>query len=585
MDVHLLVYDLSQGLARQMSMGILGFQLDAIYHTSIELEGREYVYDGGIIAIVPGSSHLGQPLERLHLGQTDVPLDVVEEYIESVRPIFTVEAYDLFHHNCNNFTDSFSNFLLGKGIPSHITSMPQAVLDSPMGRMLVPQLMQGVNAGRQNGSILGLGQSGQQAGGKPRTSSGVWDVSSSTELSSALGSAGKSGAIIFFTSVTCGPCKALYPAFDQLAEEHQGKVTCIKVDISQPQAQAIASQYGIRATPTFVTFLRGQQEDRWTGSTPGDLSGRVRLLAHMASLTHPHHSLRLPSFASAGTKPVMYTKAPPMAKLMAKMGDELAGASGVQSLRTFIEEREAKGAVDAVVPDLASLSDFLRKSVADRSPETLFGVVDLFRCALVDPRVSGYFAEEADQKTVRAILELVNSGSSCPYALRLVTLQMACNLFSTSLFAHQVLLNPNTSSNLVPSITQLITSSFLDESHNSIRVAASSLLFNLALESREARRKASPSQLQGLPEADQVELAASVVEAIGQEDKSVEALQGMLSALGHLFYEADLDGELADLLRTLDAAGTILSKKKDFASEKLVTEVGGELLGKGLRKP
>jgi hypothetical protein len=92
MDVHLLIYDLSGGLARQMSLGLLGFQLDAIYHTSIELAGREYVYDGGILAIVPGSSHLGRPLERQLLGTTNLPMDVVEEYLDSVRPIFTPEV-------------------------------------------------------------------------------------------------------------------------------------------------------------------------------------------------------------------------------------------------------------------------------------------------------------------------------------------------------------------------------------------------------------------------------------------------------------------------------------------------------------
>lgn len=92
MDVHLLVYDLSRGLARQMSLGLLGFQLDAVYHTSIELQGREYVYDGGIISIVPGTSHLGQPLEKLHLGKTDLPMDVIGDYLESIRSIFTIEV-------------------------------------------------------------------------------------------------------------------------------------------------------------------------------------------------------------------------------------------------------------------------------------------------------------------------------------------------------------------------------------------------------------------------------------------------------------------------------------------------------------
>lgn len=92
MDVHVLVYDLSRGLARQMSMGLLGFQLDAIYHTSIELNGREYVYDGGIITIAPGSSHLGKPLDKMFLGKTSLPLDVIDEFLDSLRPIFTLEV-------------------------------------------------------------------------------------------------------------------------------------------------------------------------------------------------------------------------------------------------------------------------------------------------------------------------------------------------------------------------------------------------------------------------------------------------------------------------------------------------------------
>lgn len=111
MDVDLLIYDLSQGLARQMSMGLLGFQLDAIYHTSIKLNGLEYVYDGDVVAIRPGSSHLGQPMQELRLGRTErtcprrernceplltglsqVPMDVIEEYLDSLRQIYTVEV-------------------------------------------------------------------------------------------------------------------------------------------------------------------------------------------------------------------------------------------------------------------------------------------------------------------------------------------------------------------------------------------------------------------------------------------------------------------------------------------------------------
>jgi hypothetical protein len=92
MDVHLLVYDLSRGLARQMSTQLLGFHIDAVYHTSIQLNGLEYVYDGNVVSIVPGSSHLGRPEQELHLGKTELPMDVVEEYLDSLREIYTPEV-------------------------------------------------------------------------------------------------------------------------------------------------------------------------------------------------------------------------------------------------------------------------------------------------------------------------------------------------------------------------------------------------------------------------------------------------------------------------------------------------------------
>ncbi len=73
-------------------MALLGFQLEAIYHTSIMLDGREYVYDGNVIAIVPGSSHLGAPLQQLPLGRTELPMEIIEEYLDSLREIYTVKV-------------------------------------------------------------------------------------------------------------------------------------------------------------------------------------------------------------------------------------------------------------------------------------------------------------------------------------------------------------------------------------------------------------------------------------------------------------------------------------------------------------
>lgn len=585
MDVHLLVYDLSKGLARQMSMQFLGFQLDAVYHTSIELDGLEWVYDGNVVAITPGSSHLGQPLQRLHLGKTELPMDVIQQYIESLKEVYTVQAYNLWKHNCNNFSNDLAMFLLGTGIPDHILHMPDAVLDSPFGRMLMPALNQQVEAGRQQGGIWGIQGNGTNGhasassssqGQLPIQEAKVRHANNTQELDSLLAAARDSFAVVFFTSATCGPCKMLYPLYDELAAEIGDKGILIKVDISR--AFDVASRYSIRATPTFVSFVRGAEESRWSGADAAALQGNVRLLVQMAHPSHPHASLKLPTLQNPGAKSVLFTKTPPISKLLAKMGSAAEHPS-IKALSHFIEARDKEGAAEATLPDMTALTSFIRDSIRSLPLDLVFPVVDLLRCGLADVRLSGYMAEEKDQETIVALLSHVNGlGTDCPYALRLVTLQMACNLFSSPLYPVQILSREN----LRSAVTSLVSSSFLDETHSNVRVAAASLLFNVALANSKKRRACEADML---PEGDQIELAAALLEAISQESESREALSGMLLALGYLAYLAPLDGELVDLLRTMDAGDTVLGKKEQFKDVTLVEEVGAELLVKGLRRP
>ncbi|KAK3308845.1 P-loop containing nucleoside triphosphate hydrolase protein [Chaetomium strumarium] len=559
MDVHLLIYDLSKGLARQLSMSLLGFQLDAIYHTSIQLNGLEYVYDGNVVAIKPGSSHLGQPMQKSFLGKTELTMDVIEEYIDSLREIYTVEAYDLWRHNCNNFSNDLATFLLGKGIPEYITSMPQAVLDSPFGQMLMPTLNQQIRANKRGGGILGIEQQTPGSSVKPQSQlhhpvGKVHVVSSLTQLDGLLAKHQNSCAVVFFTSATCPPCKTLYPLYDELAAEVGDKGALIKVDTSQ--AFDIGSRYSITATPTFITFLKGQQENRWSGADPSALRGNVQLLVQMAWPPHPHQALDLPTFSNPGAEFVTFSKVPPLQKLLNKMGPT-AVKPAVQDVKTFIETRSSQGPAETTLPDIDAFTTVIRESLQSLPIEILFTIIDLLRCGLIDPRFSGYLAEERDQRTITSVLEHVTnlSATDCPYALRLVTLQMACNLFTSPLYPDQVLVHER----LRTLITQLISSSFLDDSHNNVRVAAASLLFNVALANSRKRRD-GPGDM--LPEADQVELAASALEAITQEEASTEALEGMLLALGYLAYRLPVEGELADLLRTMDAEDVVLTKGK-----------------------
>lgn len=463
-------------------------------------------------------------------------------------------------------------FLIGKGIPEYIQNLPQTVLESPFGRLLKPQIddMMKVSRGQNGGGLLGI--DGHTKTTVNPSHSAVKQPTTMLEYEGLLSEAERSCAVIFFTSPTSRPCKTLYPLYDELAAAAVDKCMFIIVDVSR--AFDIGTKYSISATPTFITILHNEKENRWSGADANLLRSNVQMLMNMAWPPHPHQSLNLPTLRGPTPKPILYTKMPPLEKLKAKMGPT-ANDPAVMGVLSFLSARSSLGAAEAPLPDLDSFSWFLRSAPTQLPLEILFTIVDLLRVALTDQRLSGYYAEEKDHKTIAPLISYVNSLADCPYSLRLVALQTACNLFSTPLYSPHVLSCPVLSEPIV----QLLTSSLLDEKHHSVRVASASLLFNISTANSVLRRE---HHREGLSEASQIELAASLLEAIAVEEESPAALDGFLRAFGYLIYCAPKNGELVDLLKSMDAYGTIVAKKKMFPKEILVKEIGEELLGKGL---
>lgn len=575
MDVQLFVYDLSQGLARSMSKQFLGIQIDAVYHTSLVFNNVEYFFGAGVQTCYPGGSHHGQPMETIPLGRTDLDLETVLDYLESLKQVYTPESYDLFAHNCNNFTHDFAMFLVGKGIPGHITSLPQRVLDTPFGQMLRPQIdasMRSVteapvpngSSAQQHSSNVPK-QSARKASGYGR----VLNLTARDALDKNLANAHDTSATIFFTSSTCAPCKLVYPTYDSLAQEHSDALF-VKVDINE--ARDIAMKYGIRATPTFMTFSKGKKLDEWTGADPTLLKRNVEQLLQTTFPPHPHTLFKLPTLQFGSLKPITYARVPPIDKLTAKLGSGAQEPEFV-ALTDFVKNRQVD-VREAKLPDIHAIGEMLQTTIENLPLGCRFAAVDLLRCAMIDPRVSGFFAGEKvvdELATVPALIRhVVELGDNCPHNLRLVTIHLACNTFSSSLFIKE-LLRPGQPT--TPLVIQLITGSLLDAGHSTTRVAAASLAFNLTSSNYRVRRE---EHREGLAEGQQVELAASMLEAlrIEADGGSGEATKALLLALGYLLFCSRRDGELAELVQVLDAQSTV---ETCVSQEKLAAEVSSLL--------
>ena len=520
-------------------------------------------------------------------------------------------------------------FLVGKEIPEEVRTLPQKFLDTPFGQMMKPQIDQALRrvtqapvmekspaAGSASGPVTRArvpaaapsGMNGHASkpvnGGSSATpaypTGVVHNVTSLKQVKDLLESAESSCAVIFFTSSTCAPCKIVYPAYDELAQEAGSRAVLIKVDINQ--AYDVAQTYQVRATPTFKTFCRGKEDNTWLGANEAQLRGNVRMLLDITYPPHPHTRLRLPNF-QVDKQPVIYKKIPPLDKLAAKIRPAVESPP-LSSLLSFNKARFATSTPAASHPlpsDLNNLPSFISTTIPSISQTDRFALIDLLRVSFIDPRMSGFFA--AEDPTHRALISLLDptnslidsNSTSIDYKELLTALQLLCNLFSSPVYAPSIF---SPTSPLHEPIITLTTFSLQHENPTIIHTAAA-LAFNLTVSLHNARFQTQQSPESPPPNTPQLEsdgqisLVAALLESLqplsqasppasvsvaGTSPKDV--LQALLLALGLLIYGADVEGEVLDLCKAMGAKDLVkeIRKREDVTKDKTVGAVVGEVV-------
>ena len=81
--------------------------------------------------------------------------------------------------------------------------------------------------------------------------------------------------IVDFWAEWCGPCKMIAPALEEIATEHQGKLTIAKLNVDDNPDTA--RRFDVMSIPTLLVFQEGQPVKRLVGA-----KGKGQLLQDLA---------------------------------------------------------------------------------------------------------------------------------------------------------------------------------------------------------------------------------------------------------------------------------------------------------------
>ena len=72
--------------------------------------------------------------------------------------------------------------------------------------------------------------------------------------------------LVDFWAEWCGPCHAVSPVLERIADERKDEIKLVKVNIDEEQG--LAQRYGIASIPTMILFRNGEPAAAAIGAQP-----------------------------------------------------------------------------------------------------------------------------------------------------------------------------------------------------------------------------------------------------------------------------------------------------------------------------